>query len=352
MRLQQIPLTCLALLLAVSLSTELHAQTTISGELVGLITDPSDAVVPDADVEIRDLAKGTIQTTKSDQEGVYRFFFVAPGRYTLTVTHGGFRDETRTVDVLLGPPVSANVRLAIARVSTKLTVSDEAPLIRAENGDVSTTVTQKQISEIPNPGNDLTYIAQTTPGVVMNTETSFAVFSSLGMPGTSNLFTVDGMNQNETASNTGLTGASNLMLGQNQIQEATVVSIGYSGQFGGAAGANVNYITKSGGNDFHGNGQYFWNGRVFNANDWLLNALGQPRPFEIANQWAGSLGGPIKKDKLFFFFNTEGLRLLIPDSFDVTIPSSQFEAATIANIDSDPRFGSTSATDAFYKNIF
>jgi hypothetical protein len=88
------------------------------------------------------------------------------------------------------------------------------------------------------------------------------------------------------------------------------VSNGYSGQFGGAAGSNVNYITKSGGNAFHGNAQYFWNGRAFDANDWINNAYGVARPFSIANQWAGSLRGPIRKDKLFFFFNTEGLRVL------------------------------------------
>jgi hypothetical protein len=130
------------------------------------------------------------------------------------------------------------------------------------------------------------------------------------------------------------------------------VSTGYSGQFGGAAGGNINYITKSGSNEFHGNAQYYWNGSAFNANDWFLKAIGKPRFFEIANQWAGSLGGPIKKDKLFFFFDTEGLRLVIPNLSYVLIPSSQFEAATIANIDLDPRFGPASATDQFYKNIF
>ncbi|MGA7928077.1 MAG: hypothetical protein WCA20_19065, partial [Candidatus Sulfotelmatobacter sp.] len=149
---------------------------------------------------------------------------------------------------------------------------------------------------------------------------------------------------------TQLVGALFLLLGQNQIQEATVVSTGYSGQFGGAAGGNINYITKSGSNEYHGNAQYYWNGRVFNANDWFRNAFDSPRVFDIANQWAGSFGGPIKKDKLFFFFDTEGLRLLIPQNFLVVIPSPQFEAATIANIDT--KFGPTSASDAFYKKTF
>jgi hypothetical protein len=284
---------------------------------------------------------------------VYRFFFLAPERYTLAVRASGFRKESRAVNVLLGPPVSVNVTLAIAHTSTTVTVMKEAPLIQAENGDVSATMNQKQISEVPNPGNDLTYIAQTAPGVVMNTEIQgLANFSILGMPGTSNRFTVNGMNDNDNGANLPLVGSLNLLLGQNQIQEATVVSIGYSGQFGGTAGANVNYITKSGGNDFHGNAQYYWNGRVFNANNWFNNTFQQPRPFDIANQWAGSVGGPIKKDKLFFFFDTEGLRVLIPQPFVGTLPSPQFEAATVANIDSDPRFGPTSATEAFYKRIF
>ena len=129
-----------------------------------------------------------------------------------------------------------------------------------------------------------------------------------------------------------------------------MVTTGYSGQFGGAAGGNINYLTKSGGKEFHGNVQYYWNGRVLNANDWLSNAYGSPRPFDIANQWAGSLGGPIKKDKLFFFLDTEGLRLFLPQGSIALIPSLQFEAATIANIDAE--FGLTSASDPFYKEIF
>src|SRR5438477_580110 len=127
---------------------------------------------------------------------------------------------------------------------------------------------QTQIQELPNPGNDLTYVVQTAPGVVMNTDVQgLANFSILGMPGFSYLHTMDGMNDNDNGYNLSQVGALILLLGQNQIQEATVVSTGYSGQFGGAAGGNINYITKSGGNRFHGNAQYYWNGTAFDAND-------------------------------------------------------------------------------------
>lgn len=343
-----------AFLLAISLANELNAQTTTSGALTGVVTDASHAVVPGASVEIMDHAKGTTQSTKTDREGVYRFFFLAPSSYVLTVSHPGFRKESRAVTVLLGPPVTVNVTLEIAKASSEITVTGEAPLIQAENGDVSTTMNQKQISEVPNPGNDLTYIAQATPGAIMNTEFGLGNFSILGMPGTANLFTVNGMYDNDNTININLAGATNLTLGQNEIQEATVVTNGYSGQFGGAAGANINYITKSGGNSFHGNAVYYWNGRALNANDWFNNALGTPRPFVNANQWAGSLGGPIQKNKLFFFVNTEGLRIFLPIPAQVVLPSPQFEAATIINIDSlfPSTSGSPSAADTFYNQIF
>jgi hypothetical protein len=340
----------LGLLLVPPISNLSIAQTTTSGGLAGVVTDPSNAVIPNADVEIKDNAKGTHQATKTDREGVYRFFFLAPGRYTLTLAHEGFRKESRAVTVLLGPAGTMNFRLEIAQAGSEITVTSEAPLIQAENGDVSTTMNQKQISEVPNPGNDLGYIAQTAPGAIMNTDTSFAAFSILGMPGFSYLRTIDGMNENDNYQNNNLNGSLFLTLGQNQIEEATVVSTGYSGQFGGAAGGNINYFTKSGGNEFHGNAQYYWNGRALNANNWFLNATGEPRPSNTANQWAASFGGPIKKDNLFFFLDTEGLRVLIPQIFFVTIPSPEFEAATLANIESDPKL--TAASVEFYKTIF
>ncbi len=352
MRLRLTRLLFSALLLTDFLTYELDAQTTTSGALTGVVTDPSHAVVHDADIKIKDTSKGFSQATRTDQEGVYRFSFLRPGRYVLAVVDSGFRTENRDVTVRLGATVSVNVQLEIAQANANITVPEEVPFFQAENGDASATMSQTEISEVPNPGNDLTYLAQTAAGIVMNTANPFARFSSLGMPGTSNLFTVDGVNDNDNAFNIPLAGPSGLVLGQNQIQEATVVTVGYSGQFGGAAGANVNYFTKSGSNRFHGNAEYFWNGRLFNANDWFNNALGYPRPFEIANQWAASIGGPIKKNKLFFFFDSEGIRVLIPQLYFVSIPSREFEAATIANIDSDPRFGPGSATDAFYKKIF
>ena len=313
--------------------------------------------MPAVNVQLHDDGKGFRQTTTTNEEGFYQFSFVAPGNYTLTFNHVGFEDATRSVDVRLGLPATINVLLNIAANRTVVEVTAQAPLVRAENGDVAATITAEQVSQVPNPGGDLTYLVQAAPGMIMNTEvggngafSGTGNFSNLGMPATSNQFTVNGMMENDFGVNSNISGALNLLLGSNGVEEVAVVSNGYS-QFGSAAGANVNFITKSGGNQFHGNAIYYWNGTVLNANNWFNNAFGIPRTRDHAHQWAGSLGGPVRKDKIFFFFNTEGVRVLMPaPAQQVQLPSPQFEAATIANIDA--RFGTSSASDAFYKKIF
>src|ERR1700756_702951 len=126
----------------------MSAQTTTSGGLTGVVTDQTEAVVRDAEVEIKDTNKGNVQSTKTDRDGVYGFSFLAPSRYTLTVTPAGFREESLTVNVLLGPPGTVNVTLKIAQAISEIRVSDDPPILQAENGDVSTTMNQKQISEV------------------------------------------------------------------------------------------------------------------------------------------------------------------------------------------------------------
>ena len=151
----RLPLSILLVTLtAVRLSSEVSAQTTTSGGFTGVVSDQSEAVVTNAKVEIKYIQKGNVQSTKTDRGGVYRFFFLPPSHYMLTVTHEGFRTANRRVTVFLGPPLTVNITLEIAKTSSEITVTDEAPLIQAENGDVSTTINQKQISEVPNPGND------------------------------------------------------------------------------------------------------------------------------------------------------------------------------------------------------
>src|SRR5579863_7345054 len=342
-----------ALLLVVALSApQLPAQTQTTGDIAGVVTDQSGGVVPQAKVALKDNAKGSTQDTSTNKEGVYRFYLLPPGTYTVSVSASSFQPVSHVVDVNTGQVATVDIQLSLATSSTTVTVTEAAPLIQSENGNVATTMSEQQVSEVPNPGNDLSYMAQTAPGVVMNTSGGFGNFAAFGIGATSNLFTIDGMDDNDPFLNLNNSGATNLLLGANEVQESTIVSTGYSAEYGSLAGANVNYVTKSGSNDFHGNAIYYWNGSAFNANDWFLNHAGDPKNFSNANQWAGSFGGPIKKDKAFFFFNTEGLRVVIPVSTAVAFPSQAFQNATIANLENNDGFPATSATVKFYQNLF
>jgi outer membrane receptor protein involved in Fe transport len=325
------------------------AQSITSGDIAGVVTDPSGAVVPSAKVTATNNNTGVSHTTTTNGEGFYRFSFLQPGAYTVTAEAKGFQTASLKTQVGVGITANGNVALALTGGTTTVEVTTTATQI--DNADLSTHFGQEQIAQIPNPGNDLSAFAQTSPGVIMNTQSGFGNFSSFGLPGTSNLFTIDGQNDNDPFLNLNNSGATNLLLGANDISEATVTNNGYSGQYGQLAGAQINYVTKSGTNQFHGNAIYYWNGRALNANDYINNLQiagnpSTPRPFDNANQWAASFGGPIKKDKTFFFFNYEGLRVILPTQNVVRTPSDGFEAATLANLAGNP------AATAFYTNIF
>ena len=321
-------------------------QSVTSGDIVGVVTDPSGAVIPNAKVTATNDNTGATHNATTNGEGFYRFSFLQPGPYTVTTTASGFQPKSAKVQVAVGITANGNIAMAVTAASTTVEVTTTPTQI--DNADLSTNFSQEQIAAVPNPGNDLSAIAQTSPGTVMNTGMGFGNFSSFGLPATSNLFTLDGQNDNDPFLNLNNSGATNLLLGANDVSEATVTSNGYSGQYGQLAGAQVNYVTKSGTNQWHGNAIYYWNGRVMNANDYINNENGLPRPFDNVNQWAASLGGPIVKDKTFFFFNYEGLRVVIPTSGTVRIPTPAFEAATLAQLSAT----GNGAEIPFYQNIF
>jgi hypothetical protein len=330
-------------------ATRLKAQNQTTGDIVGTVTDPSNSVVPDAKVTLKDNTKGNTQDAKTNKEGNFRFYLLAPGPYTVTVAAGGFEAEVRQAQVAVGQIATVDFHLTLGASTQTVMVTEVAPLVQTENGDTATAVSEQQVSNVPNPGNDLSAIAQIAPGVVMNTQGGYGNVEAFGLPATSNLFTLNGMDDNDPFLNLNNSGATNLLLGSNEIQEADVVTNGYSGTFGTFSGIQVNYITKSGGNQFHGNAVYYWNGSALNANDFLSNASGSPRPFDNANQWAASIGGPIKKDKLFFFFNTEGLRVLIPvQAAPVIVPTTAFEAATVTNLTT---LGETASIPFYCQNL-
>jgi hypothetical protein len=337
----------IAVLLVIAIpAIPVFSQSITSGDIAGVVADPSGAVVPNAKVTVTSDNTGITHTSTTNGQGFYRFSFLQPGPYTVTVNAQGFQTVTRKIQVAVGQAANGNLSLPLTTAST--TVEVTAPPVQVENPDISTPFSSEQISLVPNPGNDLSSIGQTAPGSVMNTQSGFGNFSTFGLPGTSNLFTIDGQNDNDPFLNLNNSGATNLLLGANDIQEATVTNNGYSGQYGQLAGAQVNYVTKSGTNNWHGNAVYYWNGRIMNANDYINNENGVKRPFDNVNQWAASLGGPIIHDKTFFFFNYEGLRVVIPTAGTVRIPSPAFQSATLANLAAT----GNSAEIPFYTQIF
>jgi len=326
-----------------------RAQSIVTGAVGGVVTDASGAIVAGAIVNLKNPDTGAVLTNTTGAAGTYQFTLLKPGSYALTVSQQGFKQSSQNVDVLLGQTAQANVKLEIGAATETVTVTEQGALLQTEDGNISSNFDTNQIQNIPNPGGDITYVAQTAPGVTMNSAAGggYGNFVAFGLPGTANLFTINGNDYNDAFLNLNNSGSSNLLLGGNELQEVAVVSNGYTGQYGRQAGAQIDYSTKSGGNSFHGDAVYNWTGRFLNANDPLNKAGGNERPFENNNQWAASLGGPIIKDKLFFFLNTEGIRYILASVKPVTVPTADFENFVLGNVAPQG-----AAVTQFYQNIF
>lgn len=340
----------LSIFIAIALTSVLWGQSITSGDVTGTVTDPSGAAVPNAAVTLSGVATGVSQNTTTGPAGSYRFAFVPPGNYKVTVNAQGFQKQERSgILVTAGEPVSLNLQLGLAASAQTVNVVETSSLLQTENADAATTFSGEMIRDLPNPGGDITYIAQTAPGVVMNTQAGYGNFSSNGMPAVSNLFTINGQNYNDPFQGTNNSGASNLLLGSNDIAEANVISNAYSAQYGQYAGAQVSYITKSGTNEFHGDAIYMWNGRALNANQFFSNTVGAPTPFNNFNQWQTGVNGPIRKNRTFFDADYEGLRNLLPTASTLNlIPSPGFQTATLSNLAAD----GNAAEIPFYKQLF
>jgi len=313
------------------LSTNLAAQSQTTGDVAGVITDQSGAVIPGATVKLTSLDTGSTQTNTTNNQGYYRFAFVKPNRYKVAASKTGFETAETTLAVSVGTLVTTNLTIKVGASAQTIEVTEAPPVLSTEASN-TTAFTAAEVAALPASGGDITTIAFTAPGVVVNNTGGYGNFTVNGLPATSNLFTVNGENDMDPYFNINNSGASNLTLGANELQEATVISNAYAGQYGTFSGAQVSYVTRSGTNAIHGNVNYLWNGRAMNSNDWFNNFYGSPKPFSNANQWAGAVGGPIMKDKMFFFLNTEGLRFVLPNVDTVTVPTAAFANAVLANV--------------------
>src|SRR5580692_658296 len=308
------------------------AQTITTGDVVGTVKDTTGAVVPGATVTLKSLDFGDTRSVATDNGGAFRFTFLKPGNYTVAATAAGLKTDVQKLAVEVGQVATLDLVAKVQATQEVIEVAASGDIVQTENANLSTTYNTTQMEELPTPGGDLTTVAFAAPGVVMSTGGGYGNFSSHGMPGVSNLFTINGNDYNDAYLNLNNSGASNLMLGTNEVQEAAVVQNAYSVQYGREAGAQVNYITKSGSNGLHGDLNYNWNGDRLNANDFFANSVGEPRSKAISNQWAADVGGPIRRDKTFFYADTEGLYYTLPTSGVVAIPSPQLQAYILGNV--------------------
>jgi outer membrane receptor protein involved in Fe transport len=313
------------LLFLVLVSAVALAQSLTQGALSGTVTDVSNAVVPNATVTIKSLDRGFFSTTATNAQGVFQFPLIAPGSYSVVVTLTGFKQYSTTAIVNVAQVTVLNARLEVGSTGETVQVSGAAPLMQTETAEMTASFDEIQIENLPNPGNDLSAVAYSAPGVVINTAGwGWGNFSVNGLSALSNVFTIDGANYMDPYRGVNFTGPTNLMLGKNAIEEATVVTNAYGGQYGQQAGAQINYVSKSGSNSFHGNAQYEWTGRYLDANSWFNTVPPSPAPFANNNQWMAAFGGPIRKDKTFFFLDFEGVRYIVPSTTTVYTPTPQF----------------------------
>ncbi len=350
-----IRILALLAVVALLLPSMLVAQSLTQGALSGTITDQTGAVVANVTVKVTNLAKGYTHEFKTNAQGVYTYPLADAGPYSIEVTAAGFKTFSAKGEVNVGQTTVVNAKLEVGTASgTVVEVNAAAEVLQTEAADMTTNFDKNLVENLPNGGNDLTAVAYTAPGVIQNNGGGYGNFNVNGLPATSNVFTIDGMNDMDPFLNLNNSGPTNLMLGKNSIEEATVVTNAYGGQYGQQAGAQVTFVSKGGTNNFHGNVQYQWTGRVLDANDWF-NTETAPivaRPFANNNQWAASFGGPIKKDKTFFFLDTEGIRYVVPSTVEAFTPyenaagTAGFLTDMINNVSTN---GSSAATIASYK---
>ena len=260
------------------------AQTTTTGSINGNITDPTGAAVVGAGIVLTNDGTGAKMTAKSASNGTYHFDLIQPGAYTIIVDMPGFSKLESKVEVTNSQVLAADLKLAVGSESTTVDVTASGTILQAENGNVATNITEKQLEEVPNSGNNLAYATKLAPGF----NTGFGVVGATQ-------YLVDGLNFNDPYNNATNSGASNLTLGLNNVEESTITSNGYSGQFGGLIGAQASFVSKSGSNRVHGDATWYWSGRALVANSWLHKSIAPitPRSFENANQWAAAISGPI-----------------------------------------------------------
>src|SRR5688572_12835507 len=283
-----------------------------TGQLSGNVVDANGAVVPGATVKLTSGGTSQEREAVTNDSGDFVFTLLPAGVYKLEITAAGFRtvvvDE---VKINVTQTTTLPVRLDAATVSGMVTIKAEAPLVQQETSQVGRTVEEQTIRQLPLPTRNFQQLLTLSPGtsssVANNTELGRgdAIITVNGQRTTSNNVRINGIDANSIGTNS----TPNIAVpATDSLQEFIVQTSLYDASQGRNAGGNVEAITKSGANPFHGNAYYFLRNKALNANDFFLNAAGRPRPTLNRNQFGGTLGGPIIKDRLFFFGSYQGTR--------------------------------------------
>ncbi len=299
-------------LLVFALSATAFAQSTTTGAIGGVVTNPAREVVPGAAISVRNVETNKEESATTDDTGRFKVSNLTPGRYAVTVNSGGFSPMTQeNVVVEIGRETPLEVSLSVGPVTGTVDVSAEAPVINTTQQDFSTNINQTSINELPINGRRWSNFALLTPGAVP--DGTFGLISFRGISGLLNNNTIDGGDNNQAffAEERGRTRIS-YSISQAAIREFQVNTSSYSAEYGRSAGGVVNAITKSGTNEFHGGVFYYQRNNKWGARNplatrsELVNGVFTPvgfKPKDVRHQFGGTIGGPIAKDKAFFFFS-------------------------------------------------
>ena len=299
----------------------IHAQAGGStSEIRGRISDPNGAVVSGATVTLTDESRGLTRTATTDSEGLYRFLSLTPGIYQIRVAASGFSSQLqKAVQVTVGQTADQDFSLKVGDASAVVEITGDTPLIETERSQQSSTINEKYIQELPIDRRDYLTFTLLTPGVVdanaladnsdfRVTQTPQSGISFYGNNGRGNSITVDGSEANDQG------GGVRSNLTQDAVQEFQINRSSYNAEFGGASGGVINIVSKTGTNQFHGSAFAFFRDDALDAGDPFAivlqpnNTLERIKPDSNRQQFGFTVGGPLVKDKLFFFGGYEGLR--------------------------------------------
>ena len=346
-------LTCLCLLLTQGQRALAQVD---EGSISGTVTDTSGAVVPNAQVTLVNTDQNITLQTKTTSSGLYTFNPVRAGHYTVTVTAQGFAKTTqKNVTVAVGTPLAVDIQVRLGAATETVEVSTAPPELQTEDATVGQVIGSHEVNALPLNGRNFTFLAQLgagmqTPQADTRGNAASGAFSANGLRPAQNNYLLDGIDNNSNAVDF-LNGTNFVILPPvDAIQEFKVQTADFSAELGRSAGAVLNATIKSGTNSFHGAAWEFFRNNVLDARDWFEKNTPTPISSELRlNQFGASIGGPIIKNKLFFFGDYEGYRRVQGNtSGSLTVPDAQERDSNYTNLASllAANASSTPRTDA------